>query len=369
MTPKFVNWSNSTFYFYLCIPCVCLLLSKLDLNNNVMMVKGKKCTKLSIGIFMASIILVCVKCFSNTGIDVQGGYQIQFFSSNALSGTNDDTVEIGFRLLNFLVYHLGKNYNLLLFICGLLTLVPVIYYIRKYSNQLDVSLTIFLYSTMFFFQGFSLLRLYLASSIALLSIDNLIHNKYYKSILWLLIAVFFHRSTIILLIVIILYGLKRLKIWESTFLSLILLFVSISLRSTIINGFSGRYEIYKSQTMSELGFALFFKYIPLFLLLWYARKNRVGMKYFRISYYIVLVGFEFDVLSYFIQVIGRMQGIFLPIVFVVGYYVYSIKDKLVKNIFTLFFICYGFIQLIMYIKGSYQIDGLMPYSSYLNFVI
>ncbi|AYP98612.1 EpsG family protein [Limosilactobacillus fermentum] len=371
MTPNFVNWSNSTFYFYLCIPCVCLLLSKLDLHNDVIVSNNiKSDTNLRLGTFMASLILACVKCFSNTGIDVQGGYKFQFFSSNSLSGTSDDTVEIGFRALNFLIYHLGKNYNLLLFIYGLITLMPVIYFITKYNRNIDVGITIFLYSTMFFFQGFSLMRLYLASSIALFSMNDLAHEKYCKSILWLLIAISFHRSTMILLIVIIFYRMKQMRIWVGTLISLIMLGISIVLRSTIINGFSGRYEIYKLQSMSsELGFALLFKYIPLFFLLWYVSRHKIGEKYIKLSYYIILIGFEFDALSYFIQIVGRMQGVFLPIIFIVGYYIHSMKKRSVKMTLGIFFICYGMVQLIMYIRGYYAIDGLMPYTSYLNFAI
>lgn len=161
-----------------------------------------------------------------------------------------------------------------------------------------------------------------------------------------------------------------MRIWVGTLISLIMLGISIVLRSTIINGFSGRYEIYKLQSMSsELGFALLFKYIPLFFLLWYVSRHKIGEKYIKLSYYIILIGFEFDALSYFIQIVGRMQGVFLPIIFIVGYYIHSMKKRSVKMTLGIFFICYGMVQLIMYIRGYYAIDGLMPYTSYLNFAI
>lgn len=365
---EFINWVNSTFYFYLFIPYVCYFLPKIDFVSSSGSINQKK-YNIRIGTFVSTLILLFIKCFSITGRDIQSGYRNQFFSSNSLFGTADDTLEIGFRFLNFVIYHLGgQNFYLFLFICGFLTLFPVIYFVFKYGNNLNISLTLFLYATLFYFQGFSLLRLYLASSIALFSIDDLLHEKTKKSLLWLLIAFSIHRSVIILLFVIIIYALKSIKLSRVIVFSFIILLFSILAKGFIISHFTGRYAIYQQQSANELGFAILLKYLPLFILVQYARKKQ---SIDRLAFSLLWLGFEFGILSYFIPIIGRQQAVFLPIIFLVGYFVKQINfnSNLSKIGLEILFLIYGTIQLYLYIKGYYQLDGIMPYVSYLGFNI
>lgn len=366
----FVNWSTTTFCFYLLIPFACFFLSKFDFivvaNNHI---NNNMTNNPKIGTFLASIILICIKCFSITGKDVQGGYFKEFLFSDSFSSMTDNTVEFGFRLLNLLIYHLGENYYLLIFICGLITVYPVVFFVYKYSNRLNVGLTLFMYATLFYIQGFSLMRLYMASSIALFSMNSLIHKKYKSSIIWLIIASLFHRSVSVLFIVLILCLLKQVRVWIITLVLSIFLFIFIYMHSFVVSFFSGRYEIYKTQTVSDVGLAIFIKYIPLFILLWYV--SRYNLEYIKVSYYILILGFYIGILSYFIPIFGRMQAVFLPIIFIIGYCSRILKERAVitQKSIDFLFIIYGIVQLIVYIKAYYNFDDIMPYSSILGFTI
>ena len=136
ITQNLIEWSNTTFYFYLLIPVSCFFLSKISLpiyQNELVANNIQKKSYLQIGILFAALILILIKCVSITGRDVQIGYQLDFNTANSLPTFRDPSIEIGFRILNVVIYHIYPNYDFFLFIVGLLTVFPVIYFIFKYK--------------------------------------------------------------------------------------------------------------------------------------------------------------------------------------------------------------------------------------------
>lgn len=374
ITQNLIEWSNTTFYFYLLIPVSCFFLSKISLpiyQNELVANNIQKKSYLQIGILFAALILILIKCVSITGRDVQIGYQLDFNTANSLTTFRDPSIEIGFRILNVVIYHIYPNYDFFLFIVGLLTVFPVIYFIFKYRDYINVSLAFFSYATMFYIQGFSLIRIYLAASISLFSMDAVIHNKNKTALLWLLLAISIHKTSFVLLFIYILYWSRKVnKTFVVSFVMLMIIIITMS-RTFILSHFSGRYEIYATQnSASAIGITAFAEYVPLFIL-WWIVKQKYTDKYSNLIFFVLLTGFSCAVLSYSISIFGRLQALFIAIVFIIGYYSKEIgrKSKLNQLWLDLIFISYGLIQLIIYISEYYSLDDIMPYVSFLGFYI
>lgn len=375
MTPdNYVIWSDKTFYFYLFIPIFCFLISKININIDVNRYGETNVANdqiLMIGEILASLFLIFLKVFSYTGIDVQGGYQDNFNTAESLSSFHDSSVELGFRLLNVIVHFFTSNYYVFLFVVGILTVLPVIYLIFKYNNYINSSISFFIYATMFYLQGFSLLRIYLAASIVLISLENLLLHKNKRAIFWLLIAMSIHISAIILLFPYLLYWNRKANKILIAVCTLLMIAVIILEKDFIIQHFSGRYEVYATQeSTSVIGISAFLMYVPLFVL-WGVMWKKYNAKYSDLIFCILLSGFTYDILSYSIPIFGRLQAYFISIVFIIGYYSRMVAkhSKLLQFVLDFFFVIYGIIQLITYIKDYYNIDCLMPYVNFLGFTI
>ena len=155
-----------------------------------------------------------------------------------------------------------------------------------------------------------------------------------------------------------------------SFVMLMIIIITMS-RTFILSHFSGRYEIYATQnSASAIGITAFAEYVPLFIL-WWIVKQKYTDKYSNLIFFVLLTGFSCAILSYSISIFGRLQALFIAIVFIIGYYSKEIgrKSKLNQLWLDLIFISYGLIQLIIYISEYYSLDDIMPYVSFLGFYI
>ena len=91
----------------------------------------------------------------------------------------------------------GGNWFFYQFVVSLLIYLPVIHVAQKYSDDVQLSLLLFIF-TFRFFNGYNGMRQEIAASlVALAYYDCLLERKYIKSIILLVIAVGFHSSTLI----------------------------------------------------------------------------------------------------------------------------------------------------------------------------
>lgn len=194
---KIDSWVQSTFIFYIGLIFVCYFLS-----TSLVSVKFKINTwRLeNVSVIFPLLILLCVKGFALCGVDLIGGYKYNFESAMSMKKFRDQTVEIGFRFINVVVKHFTSNYAIFVFIVALLTIIPVYYILRKYRDCINVPIAILMYSAVFFLPGISLVRIYLASSICMLSFDALFEKKYMKAVGLVFIASTIHITAIVMLV-------------------------------------------------------------------------------------------------------------------------------------------------------------------------
>lgn len=137
------------------------------------------------------------------------------------NGTNKENLEIGFLLFNKVIFFLGGNYRIFLFVVNSIMMILVFWWIYRFSKFPEIS--IFFYFTFQFWAcSMNLLRQSIALSIFLLSYQPLIERNFVKYSIVILIAASFHQSV---LIMIPFYFLLYQNITKSYLIAISILFV------------------------------------------------------------------------------------------------------------------------------------------------
>lgn len=145
-----------------------------------------------------SIFMVFIAGFRTMGFDYEGYLAIykslQNISIDTIVDSNNVYVEPLFAILNIIC---KSNFQIIIFIMAVLNIAILFPFIYKYSNYPFFS--ILLYSGMFMYSGMmGLIRQSLAISLSLWAIVNLRNRKFW---IYLLIAIGFHYSAVIIVAV------------------------------------------------------------------------------------------------------------------------------------------------------------------------
>ena len=118
--------------------------------------------------------------------------------------------EIGYILLNKFVGSIWLNRQFFLFIVACLSVAPVAYVVYKYSENIFISVIVFMGLPTFVVQ-FSTLRLVIAMGIAFLSIYFVLDHKLWYFLALVLLASTFHSSALICVVIYPLFSYKNTK--------------------------------------------------------------------------------------------------------------------------------------------------------------
>lgn len=164
-----------------------------------MKVKNKKVSKiiLIIIVFLLSAMYAARKfLFENYGTDYYSYKEWYEFMSlgikNIFSSNN-----IGFNFLIVITKLLFNNFYCFLFLVGIIINSCVLKYITSNSKQITLSMMIYL--TIFYFSTFNIMRQWIACAIYLLLYESLKNKKIIKYIIGCVIASMFHTSAVMLI--------------------------------------------------------------------------------------------------------------------------------------------------------------------------
>ncbi len=357
-----VEWSVETLIFYSLV-VFSVYFCATNLKDVALKFKEKKVV-IPLGIISASAILICVKGFSVCGRDLVSGYYRNFLTAESLDTIADQTTEIGYRILNVLVYRFSTNYQVFIFIVALLTILPLAFIANKYKHKVDIGIMFFLYATFFFFPGFSALRSCLAASFGFLAIVFVYEKKVFKALFWFVIAISIHISVLALVLPIVLFVFFRRFDRKIIFIGLILLFVMVFLtRDTWSSIFVGRYQNYSVFEDIRIGYEEFLYYLPFFILVYNMKKSEPKGDFLRFSLIYLLSGLFFGVLGYIVLIFGRIQEVFIAVVLICGYYCKKSEDMdyYFSKIIKLFVVFYGYARFFYFIVMNYDQIDIMPY--------
>lgn len=359
-----VQWSNFTFIFYLLIVLASYILPnfKRKIKCNI----GPRTVSAPIGIILLEILLVFVKGFNTSGRDLISGYYYDFISASSFSDFRDQSIEKGYILLNVIVNRIFHQYWIFLLIVAIVTVVPVFHLVIKYSDKIDASMATFLYAAIFYFPGFSLLRISLASSIALFAFDAMHERNARKALIWIIIAIFFHKSMFCLFIPYFLIIVRKLNKKTITLIVMGIFGVIYVNRTSLAFLLRGRYAGY-SLGATGFGMEQIIYYVPIIFLLMWQRKYSVDDKaFFRLSFCYALSGFLMGMLGYIVPVFGRSYVAFVPLCVVIAYYSKQtyINKRNYKNLIKFVILAYGLFRFYLFITQYYNADDIMPYTNY-----
>lgn len=369
-TSVVVDWYQSTFIFYVSI-MLCIYFVSLVIRNK----RIKVFKHISITIWAAFFFLITsfVMCFRTTGRDLRHGYMQNFFSATSMQNFRDKSLEIGFRVLNIIIRRFTDNYQVLIIIVGILTIIPIYIMISKYKKKIDVPTALIMYMSIFFVNSFSPLRMALAASISLFAFDAMIEKKSIKALIWIVVAACFHITALALVIP---YFITFSKVFDRKLivLSSAVFFAVIALGRNSLTSFfasSDRYYNYASFNTIHIGFEQIVYYAPFFYLFIKTRRRIEDKSFSSVSFTYLVVGFVFGMLGYIVSVFGRFSTMFLQIIIIIPYFVKIFKDKYPhRRIWiNLVIIIYCLARFYIFISQYYILEELMPYTNSFGWVI
>lgn len=368
-----IEWSLKTFIFYLVIILGCYLIAWMFRKQSIKWGTYQK-QKYSVSLVIVGIILLVIKCFNTTGRDLRTGYAYNFASATSMENYRDQTVEVGFRILMVIVRKFTNDYAVFLFVVGILTIFPVIYFINKYRYKIDMPTAILLFTSIYFINGFSAYRQYMAVSISLFMLDTIIEKKPYKALFWIAVSSTIHIACFALIIPYVLC-FSRLFSKKMIAISIVVFFALFCLgrgEIALLLKEHERYRIYFVNQEIRFGLEQIVYYAPMFFLVYLNRKYKVNKNISRIAYVYIITGFAFGMFSYVLPIFGRMQSIFIPIIILIPYYIKQYKEhyekskRMILNILTVF---YSLARFTIWITQYYGLEDLMPYTNVFGKII
>ena len=179
------------------------------------LVKGKKWNKLCIALFFIILIVVLSLRSINVGVDVSS-YN-HFYNTiaklpieNVLSFSEKG--EKLYYILNKVVSNIGADFQIFLAIVALISVLPILKLYYKKSDNALLTIALFLAVAPFsiFFSG---LRQCIAIGIVIFAFKYVEEKKLIKFIICIIIAFFFHRSSVFALALYPIYHAKITKKW------------------------------------------------------------------------------------------------------------------------------------------------------------
>lgn len=192
-----------TIYIVTCI--FTLLLGNLAQNRNEIHVEKIVNNNSIIANGLLLILWSCVYAFRglNVGADTYAYYRLYYLIpqlSENLYSYIFSSRDIGFTLIRYICYIFsGGSWLVYQFILGIITYLPIIYVINKYSDDVPFSLLLYIF-TLSFFCGFNGTRQTIAVNIIALGYYEAFLKQNWKKVFIILIIAFLFHSTVILVI-------------------------------------------------------------------------------------------------------------------------------------------------------------------------
>lgn len=124
-------------------------------------------------------------------------FRLDYFDGDYLKFMASTTVEYGFSLYSYIIYHLFPDVHALLFGYSFLTTICVFIFAFKEKENIKFSNVIIIYYLTLYLISFNIIRQSISVAIVLLAIPYLKEKKYLKCIILAVLATSFHNSGIL----------------------------------------------------------------------------------------------------------------------------------------------------------------------------
>lgn len=372
-------WDNQTLLLYV---IVALFVGILSFFSEKLRCRKREYSNLLF--IICTVILIVFKgiFIGGTDIKVGGGYYNNFMSATSLNGFYDYTVEIGFRMLTAGIRAFTNNYYFYLILIASFAIIPTMFVVWTYRNEINLPFTLMSYTLVFFVTGMSAARQFLAVGLGLLFAYYFVKKRWILCTLWGFAAISIHISAISVLLLLCFIQLRNSKSFQIIFAMFIVL-AFVLLRSLIALFFIGRYSIYSAADDIQFGVAVLIKYVPLILLLYFIESKDLQRitngthacdvekshqkQVYSYCWSVLLFSTTLCLIGYVIPILGRAESYSLPVILIFGFIVRRVDNlnyhKISIRILILLY-CLG--RLALYMIDYHVSEGLMPYLTWLN---
>ena len=252
--------------------------------------------------------------FSNTGMDLIQYVNRYMEAQLSTAYLTKQTMEAGYLLLNAVLKLVIEDPFMGIGVIKLISMILVFDSIYELRNEINVGYSILFYMSLFYFQGFNLIRLTLSGAICFFAFVRLYKEKYISAFIAVLIAISIHTSAILFLIAIVSFVVfTRMPRWRTVLMPILFLItlLMIVLGKGIITYFisSGsflRYEQYMD-VVGSAGIMQIVFYVPVFIIMycmWRLFKT-TQWRFVSLALLFCLFGFMFAMIGYDIGIVSR----------------------------------------------------------------
>lgn len=155
-------------------------------------------------------------------------FRLNYFDGDYVKFMASTTVEYGFSLYSYIIFHIYPNIHALLFGYSFLTTLCVFCFAFKEKNNLKLSSVIIIYYLTLYLISYNIIRQSISVSLILLSIPYLKEKKYLKCALLAILASLFHNSGVIFILIYAIYFyLNRKSTINAKMTSVLLLTIAL----------------------------------------------------------------------------------------------------------------------------------------------
>lgn len=370
------EWDYSTFLLYLGLSILSFIIGRQAQNSKVLVIstvqnvyRPKKHINYFWYLLLFGLLFIFL-AFRDVGSDLPTYREIFFYSNTDYSKTYG--IEPGFVLLNKIIRLCTSDETIGIMILSLLSILFVYKIVEYYADNIDLSLSLFAFVSMFYFQSFNLLRIYMVSYFLCFMFRYILNGKILKYCLCVLCCVLFHYSSILMLLPVFYYYVycRSKKLFWLGILLLIVGFVISLQYLSVLNVFE-RYSSYMNNEVNDsLGFGQISFHLPLFLLYFHLKKSVNKTPFLDLFFVYTLFSLIYGMMGYKILMIGRVSVYFIVIyVILIPSLLRTLKENNNQNYYFIKFlyILYIFFRLHMYFTEYLYLDKIMPYKSLIIF--
>lgn len=268
-------------------------------------------------IFVSFLVLFFISGFRGINVGIDTPTYIEWFEEFNRIGwertfSTKKDVEFGWLLINYWVSKISHNPQLLIIVVSFLILSLHFMFLKKTSKNIFISIILFL-SFNHFFTSMCSLRQFIAMGIVFFVYPMLIEKKYIKVFILMAIAFFFHYSTLIFdigILLAFLFSKKKRWIWIFLLFSFFSVPVFVKLFNLLISGIP-KYSYYMlSRTANSVGKLRTVYIIIEICLIVYVLMNK-KLKSREMNIECILITFSITI---------GLLGAKIPLMFRLGYY-------------------------------------------------
>lgn len=291
----------------------------------------------------------------NVGTDYAGAYKPYF--NEMLTGNHTyrmRKIEIGYELLNKIVIFFGGNFNVLMFLCSLVTISSIYIGLEHYKDKINVPLAYFFFMIIFYQKTFNLVRQMMSIAIIFYAFkfldikdrNNLEKKEYLKYVAieygkyftLVIVAALFQRMSLVMLLIPFIreiYTNPKYKYFKwASYIILLLLMFNFKTIGEIMAKFP-KLEYYSYYFLQngehKISVAYFIRILPAILPYFLIRKELEKDKQLNLLFSMNILGSILLLLGYLTSTYGERLALFFTIFQIVlfPYYIrYFKKNKI-----------------------------------------